>query len=141
LAERDVFVCDTHSIAWFLTRDRKLSDRAREVLHDAQEGRALVHVPTIVLSEFLHMASRGKIPWDRLLRLIVATGPPSGFRVAPLDADTLSRMMYIALASPEWQRRLELHDLTILATASLLNASLITKDPKLLDQSLVETVW
>jgi len=55
--------------------------------------------------------------------------------------DTFSRMTYIVMASPPPRPDLELHDLSILATALLKDAKLITKDPRLRQQTLVETVW
>lgn len=141
MPESEVFVSDTHTLVWFLTRDKKLSSLARSILLRAQDGDALVYVPTIVLSEFLYMAIGGKIPWDRMFHLVLALSEQNGFRVASLDLETFSRMMYLVLAAPHPRPSLEIHDLSILATALLLEAKLITRDSMLLKQTLVKTVW
>jgi predicted nucleic acid-binding protein len=50
-------------------------------------------------------------------------------------------MFYILHLSPRPRPDLEIHDLSILATALATEAKLITKDRKLRQQTLVETVW
>lgn len=113
MAQAEVYVCDTHALVWFLTRDSKLSEPAKTILRQAQLGDALVHIPTIVLSEFLALAVKGKVPWERLFEVLIRIGGISGFQVAPLDTQTFSRMLYIVLLSPQPRPSLELHDLSI----------------------------
>jgi len=140
-APGSVFVTDTHPLVWFLTGDPKLTDDARTILRRAQAREAVVYVPTIVLAEFLYLVRKGKVPLDHLLELALRLDGFSEFRVAPLDMQTFSRMLYILQFSPRPRPDLEIHDLSILATALLAGAKLITKDRKLRQQTFVETVW
>jgi predicted nucleic acid-binding protein len=140
-APEAIFVTDTHPLVWFLTRDTKLSDDARSILRRAQAGETAVYVPAIVLTEFLYLVRKGRVPVDHLIELSLRFDGASGFRVAPLDMQTFSRMFYILYLSPQPKPDLEIHDLSILATALVTDAKLITKDRKLQDQTLVETVW
>lgn len=126
-----MFVCDTHPLVWFLTDNPKLSLTAAESLKRAQAGDAIAYVPTIVLSEFLSLATRDRVPWERLFEFLLRLGGTQGFSFADLDLEVFSRMMYIVMASPQPRPDLELHDLSILATALLLSAKLITRDRKL----------
>jgi hypothetical protein len=57
----NVFVPDTHALAWDFTRDRKLSVAARSVLRAADRGEVQLLVPTIVLAELLSVQER-KMP-------------------------------------------------------------------------------
>ena len=137
----EVFVCDTHPLVWFLTENPKLSASARSHLRRAEAGEATVYVPTIVLSEFLWLAKRDRVSWERFFEFLFRLEGYSGFRVADLNLETLSRMTYVIMVSPQPRPELELHDLSILATALLLGAKLITKDRQLRRQTLVEAVW
>ncbi len=136
-----IFVTDTHPLVWFLTRDTRLSDDARDILRRAQANDTIVYVPAIVLAEFLYLVRKGKIPLDHLIELSLRLDGFSEFRVAPLDMQIFSRMFYILHLSPRPRPDLEIHDLSILATALVTEAKLITKDRKLRQQGLVETVW
>ena len=140
-APGSVFVTDTHPLVWFLTGDPRLTDGARAILRSAQARETVVYVPAIVLAEFLHLVGKGKVPLGHLLELALRLDGFSEFRVAPLDMQTFSRMLYILQFSPRPRPDLETHDLSILATALLVGARLITKDRKLRQQTLVETVW
>ncbi len=139
MARGEIFVCDTHPLVWFLTRDRQLSEPARIVLRQAQAGEAVIYVPTIVLAEFLFLAIKGKVPWERLFELLIAIEGKGGFQVIALDLETFSGMLFLAMTRPPLN--LELHDLSILASAIALDATLITKDRKLRQQKLVPTIW
>ncbi len=136
-----IFVTDTHPLVWFLTRDTKLSDDARDILRGAQTSATIVYVPAIVLAEFLYLVRKGKVPLDHLIELSLRLDGFSEFRVAPLDMQIFSRMFYILHFSRRPRPDLEIHDLSILATALVTEAKLITKDRKLRQQALVETVW
>ena len=138
MGPQDVFVCDTHPLAWFLTRNPQLSEAARTVLRRAQGGEVVIYVPTIVLAEFLFLTNKGKLPLERLLELLMWIELRRGFRDVALDLGTFYRMLE---ASHVYSLDLELHDLSILASALTLGATLITKDRKLRQQTLVETIW
>jgi predicted nucleic acid-binding protein len=136
-----VYVCDTHSLVWFLTQDQKLSRKALSVLLDAEAGNEIVYVPTIVLSEFLSMTRRGRVSWELLFRLMARLRKSTTFRVATLDLEVFGRMIALVIGAQIPEGKLDLHDLSILGTAMDLDATLITRDPGLRGQTIVPTLW
>jgi PIN domain nuclease of toxin-antitoxin system len=50
-----IFVVDTHALAWFVSRDRRLGARARTVLRDPN---VRLIISAIVLAEIKHMAQQ-----------------------------------------------------------------------------------
>lgn len=55
-------VTDTHALVWYaLGRKRRLGARARGLFDAAVAGRALIHVPTLVLVEVFEAARKGVI--------------------------------------------------------------------------------
>jgi PIN domain nuclease of toxin-antitoxin system len=63
------YVVDTHALAWFISRDRRLSRRARVILRDPA---VRVIVPAIVLAEIKYLAHRGRLAQtlDDVLRIV-----------------------------------------------------------------------
>jgi len=45
------YVVDTNALLWYLTASRRLSRRAKAVFDEAAAGRALLHLPAIVIAE------------------------------------------------------------------------------------------
>lgn len=136
-----VFVCDTHPLVWLLTDSPRLSRRARAILNSADNGDINVYIPVIVLGELLSTASRGKLEWEHLFEVLLRIEGGQGFRSVDVDMSTFSEMMRVEMLPPDVHPNLELHDLSILATALLLDASIITKDRKLVNQQICPTVW
>jgi hypothetical protein len=97
---------------------------------------AVLVVPTIVLAEAHHMIFRGKtkLVWSDIVRAL-----EMDVRLLPLDltVDVVARISH----------ELEMHDGIIVATALMLEDAageevrLITRDRRIRDSGLVETVW
>jgi PIN domain nuclease of toxin-antitoxin system len=66
---------------------------------------------------------------DVLLRLQTS----SNYQIYPLDERIVLECKNIKLPDP--------HDRIVVATAKLLNATLITKDDKIISSGLVKTIW
>lgn len=45
------YVVDTHSLVWYFAQDRRLSNKVRDILQDAERGRNEIIIPAIVLLE------------------------------------------------------------------------------------------
>lgn len=58
----------------------------------------------------------------------------SNYPIYPLDEELILKCQSIPQIA-------ELHDRVIVATAELLDAPLITKDAKIVDSKIIETVW
>ncbi len=128
-------VVDTHALVWYVEDSPRLGSTARRLLLDPD---ARFAVPTIVLAEarFLEEAGRTKVSWTDILSALEAD---PRFEVYPLTLDVLRRM-------PR-EQGLEMHDGIICATALLYrellgeDVQIITRDKRIADSRLVETVW
>ncbi len=128
-----IHVVDTHALLWHIEGSKRLSEPARRVLSDTAD--ALV-IPTIVLAEARYAIARQRttVSWQDLLEEIERD---SRFNVHDLNIDIVRR-------APD---ELEMHDALICATALILHEAsgervgVITKDSRIRDSALVNTVW
>jgi PIN domain nuclease of toxin-antitoxin system len=110
-----VYVPDTHAIIWFLDKDPRLSPAAKSTL--ANPNTVLI-VPTMVLVEITHLYGRGRIS------------------VSPA-----------VVKQKVLQSSLDIHDAIIVATALVQRddrqqaVTLITKDTKITQSGLIQTLW
>src|SRR3989338_2411369 len=112
-----IYVADTHSLIWFLTDDKKLGNKAKEVLEKADEGKLIIIVPTIVLAELVFICEKK----DASVK----------FKDVMDKINERSNLTQIP----------EMHDRIITATAKLNRAVLITKDPDIVEAGIIETIW
>jgi len=128
-----IHVVDTHALLWYLEASRRLSSTARQVLSGTSDS---LIIPTIVLAEARYTIARQRtsVSWDFLLTAVENDGR---FLVHQLDLDILKRI----------SDQIEMHDAIICATAlAYADASgdsvpVVTKDERIIDSGLVETVW
>jgi len=128
-----MFITDTHSFLWFLAKDKKISKKVLEIFRACDAGKEVVVVPSIVLLECLRICERKRVEleFQEIMRKIQGS---SNYPIYPLDEDLILKCQNISQIP-------ELHDRVIVATARLLNAPLITKDAKIIDSKVVETIW
>ena len=124
------YVCDTHAFIFYITG--KLSKSTEIIFRKAEEGKAIIFIPTIVLAECLYLAENKKIEvdFDSLLEKIEMS---SNFIVVSFNFQILKLLKEIKLP--------ELHDRIIVATAKILNAKVITKDEEIIKSKLIEVAW
>lgn len=128
-------VTDTHPLIWYaLGRKRRLGPRALRLFEAAVAGRAVIHVPTLVLVELFEVARKGVVEpaggaaaWAQGL---FATG---SFVPADLTTEVMLRGETL-YAVPERGDRL------IAATAAVLDVPLISRDPGI-SAAGVEVIW
>lgn len=128
-------VTDTHALVWYaLGRKRRLGPRARRLFDAAAAGRAVIHVPTLVLVEVLEATRKGVIQpqggaaaWVRGL-----FGTGSFF---PADLTTA-----VVLRGESLHGVPEQGDRLIAATAAVLDLPLVSRDPALAAAG-VELIW
>lgn len=127
---------DTHGLVWYaLERWKKLGKAARRVLSAADQGEAVVHVPTIVLVEIGELERLGRIGLrGGLRRWTRDLFSRESFRPAELNAE-------IALEAHSLHRVQERGDRLIAATAVHLDLPLITRDRALGTAAGVRTIW
>lgn len=131
------YVTDTHSIIWHLTDDRRLSRRARRILDSADEGYVQVLVPSIALVEAVFLVQRRRVPETAISALFaLSERKDASIRVIPLD-------MAVAEAVGDFGPEAipDMPDRIIAATARALDVPLITVDPVIAKNGLIEVIW
>jgi len=131
------YVADTHSILWYLAKDRCLSRRARSVFQAAKEDRAQILVPSIVLVEAIFLMQRRRIAEAQVTKLFeLSEDTEASICVAPLNMAVVQAVSdFGPVAIPDMPNRI------IAATARALNLPLITVDPIIAESELVEVIW
>ena len=127
---------DTHGLVWYaLERWKKLGKAARRLLSAADQGEAVVYIPTIVLVEIGELERLGRIRirgglgrWTRDLF------SRDSFRPVELNVE-------IAIEAHSLREVRERGDRLIAATALHLGLPLITRDRALGAATGVHTIW
>jgi len=128
-----MYVADTHAFLWFLTEDKRLGSKAKEIFDSCDKGEAIIVIPSIVLIEALFICERKKadLKFKKVLEKIQNS---LNYPVYPLDLKIVS-------ICQELKQLNDPHDRIVVATAKFLNAILITKDEKIRESKLVKIIW
>ena len=121
------YVVDTHTLVWFFNGDKKLSKKAFTILENKNQE---IIIPTIVLCELMYIAKKVSIDFETTLKELKIR---LNCEFYPLDLEVVEKIIEI-------DKVLEIHDKIIVASAKLLNASIITKD-KEIQKIYSKTVW
>lgn len=127
------YVADSHSLVWYLTDDKKLGQKALNLFLKADNGEAIIIVPTIVLAEIIYICERKKANLE-IKDVINKIKHSLNYLSYNLDIETLEKVISLKSLS-------ELHDRIVVAIAKLLDATLITKDQQIIDSNFVKTIW
>jgi PIN domain nuclease of toxin-antitoxin system len=124
------FVVDTHALAWFISRDRRLGAKARTVLRDPN---VRLIIPAIVLAEIKYMAHKGRLTQtlDEVLRVI---GSDPRCTIYPIDLSVISKAPL----------GMDIHDSLIVGTALVQRETItgiLTRDETITSSGLVPTLW
>ncbi len=114
------YLLDTHSLIWYFIGSRRLKLEAKEAIDRCRVMGGKLLVPTIVLSEALDVAEKGKIEFDfeGMYRLIKDDPSFEILGFTPEIFDETVRVKGIK----------EIHDRIISATARFYGAGIITSD-------------
>ena len=131
-----IYVTDTHPLVWFARGQRsKLSARVLRLFRDAEQGRALIYVPAVVLWEISILLKLSRVrllqPFTQWAELLLAK---QGFELAPLDPQVMGEAMQFSFNDDPF-------DAVITATAVLKDLPLITSDREIVAAKIVEIVW
>lgn len=126
---------DTHVLLWWVGAPERLGERQRSVLARASDESPVL-VSDITLWEVAMLAALGRIRLEMPLRswLEAATAPPLVQRVGMTPAIAAE-----TVELPESFHR-DPADRILVATARVLNATLVTRDRRILESNLVATV-
>jgi len=130
-----MYLTDTHALLWYLTDDKRLGKRAREIFVKVDKGETAVVIPTIVLAESLFIAEKHKadVKFGDVLKKIQNS---LNYVVYPLDLNVVLKCQ-----DKELKKISEVHDRIIVATAKLLDVKPITKDLEIQNSGTIECVW
>ena len=124
------FIVDTHALAWFVSRDLRLSAKARTVLRDPN---VRLIIPAIVLAEIKYLAHKGRLAQslDEVLRVI---NSDPRCTIYPVDLSVVSKAPL----------GLDIHDSLIVGTALVQREAItgiLTRDEAITSSGLVPTLW
>ena len=133
----EVAVTDTHALIWWVTDQRRKLGRSANAFFDrVDDGKAVVLIPTVALVELDEALHYGDIsleePFPAFVERLVLT--PSRYQVVDLTAEIVTR-------SHELYGIPERGDRLIAATAAVLNAPLITRDPEIVAAIGGDHLW
>lgn len=130
------YVVDTHTLLWFLYKDKRLSDLARTTVRAAEKAGGQVAVSAITLIEILFLVEKNRIQTDALKQTLKAIDQPNAFLIEiPIDRSIMEMMRRVERVQVP-----ELPDRIIVATALSLNVPVITHDHKI-QAANVSTIW
>lgn len=125
ITDQNRYVCDTHTLVWFLTDDKRLGKKAKSILEQAQSKQTdtQILIPIIILMEILSITEKRKITVN-VVDMIESIEFHNNFKIYSINLEVFREMLGIS-------QNLELHDRTIVAIAKLNNAFILTRDQKI----------
>jgi PIN domain nuclease of toxin-antitoxin system len=130
-------VADTHTLIWYITKPNYLSTEAHAALENTSNEEYPIFLSAISMVEICYLTEKGRISPIVLERIKLAMSQKdSVIEVIPLDYK-------IALTIQQIDRTIvpEMPDRIIAATALYLGLPLVTKDHKIRDLSVIQTIW
>ena len=129
-------VLDTHAWIWWVTKDRRLSRRARTAI-DRAASRGDLYLSIFSVWEMAKKVEKGQLALDRPLEeWLDAATSADGLQIAEVTRAILvdsCRLPQPFHGDPA--------DQIIVATTRSLSATLVTKDARLRDYAHVRTTW
>ncbi len=129
-------VLDTHAWVWWVTRDRRLSRRAKTAIERAA-ARGDLYLSMFSIWELAKKVEKGQLALDRPLNEWL----DAALDVEGLQLTDLTRPVMVDSCALPQPFHGDPADQLIVATTRALSATLITKDARLRDYPHVRTVW
>ncbi len=128
-----IYVTDTHSLLWFITKDKKLGSNAKTILLEADQGDCTILIPTIVLAEIAYILENKNYPL-RFEAFIRELEHSANYATFNLTLDVIKDMQ-------RYKSLKDIHDRIIVATATIAKAPLLTKDKHIMLSGYVQIIW
>lgn len=127
----DKYSLDTHTIVWYLLKDKKLSKVAQDSVRHIFEGQVTGIISIMVILELYYVSLKDKkFNFSKTMKLI----KDANIKIINFDIRVLSKTL-------ELPKGFDIHDRIIVATSILTNSQLITKDGVLRNLFPNETIW
>jgi len=131
------YVTDTHALIWHLQGQTKLSSKVSSIFSRADNGQAIIIIPTIVLVEMIYLAEKKRIAANLVnLVLQLLQSGSQNYQLAPLDLLTVNSIALIPRTLVP-----DMPDRIIAATGHMLNLPLLTRDPAIIKVPQLQTIW
>lgn len=129
-------VVDTHTLIWYLSGDRRLSDLAKQFLTNIAEAGDQAAVSTISIVEISYLSEKGRLSPEWPTTVIKLFDEADALFVeCPINLEVAKSLMSLADSGIA-----DMPDRIIAATARLLNVPLLTRD-RAITNSPVATLW
>lgn len=129
-------IVDTHALVWHLIADSKLSELAKAFLDDVDNGKALLVIPAVVLSELFMIVEKGR---TTLTAVNFAAQLKTWQSASNVQLTSLTPQLVIDSAT--LTSIPDIFDRLIVAEARALNVPLITRDPIITNSKLANIIW
>lgn len=129
-------VVDTHTLIWYLSGDRRLSDTVRQFLNEIAEKGNQAAISTISLVEISYLTEKGRLTAEWPTTVFgLFNETDTIFVEAPVDLEIAKSLTSLAASGIA-----DMPDRIIAATSKSFGVPLITKD-RAITSSSVETLW
>ncbi len=129
-------VADTHAALWYLLRNPRLSDTARQFMDDAAAAGHDIVVSSISLAEIVYLVEKDRLPASAYNDLKNALADPDYvIEEAPFNVEIVDAMRQVARADVP-----DMPDRIVAATAVYFGAPVISRDAHIRASS-IQTVW
>lgn len=130
-------IADTHVLIWYLTNPSLLSNDALTAIRGVVNDGYPILISSISVVEICYLTEKGKIPTIVLERLKASLEiSNSGIAVLPISHEIALEMQKIPRETVP-----EMCDRIISATALYLGLPLVTKDHKIRNLDVIQTIW
>ncbi|MBM3238130.1 type II toxin-antitoxin system VapC family toxin [Candidatus Poribacteria bacterium] len=127
------YVTDTHALYWYLSDDKRLGTKVRAIYQQALKNDILIFIPSIVLAELYWILNK-QDKANIFPILFDVLDEASQFCFVDFQAEHV-------LLFDELSKIPEMHDRMIVVVAKILGIPCLTKDEKIINSNLVETIW
>jgi PIN domain nuclease of toxin-antitoxin system len=130
-------VADTHVIVWYLSDTSRLSTESLAALDGAIESNHPIYLSAISLVEIIYLVEKRRLPTEILTRILTALDERNfGLVLISLERNVAEKLREIDKAIVP-----EMPDRIIAATALYLDIPLVTRDLKIQNLSVIQTIW
>jgi len=125
------YIVDTHSLIWYFAKDKRLTNKIKNLLQEAEQGKNEIIIPVIVLLEAVDIQEKKKVRFkiERLLEFIEEKG---NFKIIDLNFSLIKEIIKIG-------KGLDLHDRIIVTISKIYKGIILTKDSKI--KKFAKIIW